>query len=117
VNEGRIEAILDIIEDQASDLKNIREDLVQTSMRIREASEELEDLRAVTIAMEKLIRQNTRADWMTAVQLAAELHVHEQTIRNWYEAGKIPGHRIVAGGHVRFDRQEVTEAIRAKGIQ
>lgn len=116
MNEGRLSALLELMEEQAGELKRIREDMAQTSSRLRGASEELESLRAVTGDLAELVKRNTRADWMTSVELAAELKVHEQTIRNWYEAGDIPGHRIAPGGHVRFDRQEVTEVIREKGL-
>jgi excisionase family DNA binding protein len=117
MSEGRMEALLQIITDQTQELMTVKENLVETSLQVRLATQELKDLREITFGLEDLLKRNSRADWMTSSQLAKELQVHEQTIRNWYDSGVIPGHKIAAGGHVRFDRQEVTEAIRAKGIQ
>jgi excisionase family DNA binding protein len=53
----------------------------------------------------------TRADLMTAAEVAALLGVPISTVREWGRKGTLP--RVKLGRHVRFVRAQVEEAILA----
>ncbi len=55
----------------------------------------------------------TRADLMTATEVAELLGVPVSTVREWGRNGKLP--RIKLGRHVRFLRARVEAAILAAG--
>ena len=55
----------------------------------------------------------TRADLMTAAQVAELLSVPVSTVRDWGRRGVLP--RIKLGRHVRFVRVQVEEAVLRAG--
>lgn len=48
------------------------------------------------------------SDVLNVRQAAAELGVHENTIRNWEKAGTLKGYRLPGSGFRRFPREEIT---------
>jgi len=49
---------------------------------------------------------------LTTGQLAQRLGVAPSTVRNWHRAGIITPTFITAGGHLRWDEDEVREQLR-----
>lgn len=113
---GKMEAILLMTERNLEKYQRYQRSIGELAIRLNQSTTEIDQLKGIIHKMEQVLNQYKQTDWMTTVQLALELHVHEKTIRNWYENGIIPGHRISEKGHIRFDRFEVTEAIRSRGV-
>ena len=116
-NEGRLKALIEITETRIADLAEKSEELSQANVQLRQAAREVEELRGLVGDLAEMVDRNRTITWLTTTQLAAELQVHENTVRNWYEAGDLPGYRIGQGGHIRFDREEVRELIKSKNLK
>ena len=52
---------------------------------------------------------------VTAREVAEVLDFKPGTILDWFQAGKIPGYKLGPNGRVRFDLDEVLDAMRPGG--
>lgn len=109
---GKLSAITELQQDNISEMKDNEVRIGTEINRLQQTTKELDGLRDLVGVVEGIVKDSKRPDWLTTNQLADELHVVPRTIRNWYESGIIPGHRVYEGGHLRFDRMEVARAIK-----
>jgi excisionase family DNA binding protein len=112
---AKAEAALQMTEETLEKQKDTVAQNVEAARKLTQLAADLSAIRELRTEFERLAREAKRPVWYTSTQLAAELSVHEETIRRWYHDGLIRGHRIAEGGFIRFDPFEVSEDIRAKG--
>ncbi len=51
---------------------------------------------------------NSKEEWLTPAEVAAQFHVSPITVRNWANSGKLKT-TVTPGGHRRFNKQSVKE--------
>jgi excisionase family DNA binding protein len=61
--------------------------------------------------LDALAGADTGDDLLTVAEVASELRLNEQTIRNWMDAGKLPHIRV--GRRVRIRRSDLDELLNA----
>lgn len=111
---GKLSAITELQESHVNEMKDSEVRIGSEINRLQQTAGELDGLRDIIGVVEDIIKDSRRPDWLTTTQLANELHVVPKTIRNWYESGVIPGHKVSEGGHLRFDRMEVARVIKGE---
>jgi DNA-binding transcriptional MerR regulator len=109
---GQMKATLEVQEQTAEQMRNTADALSEKLKTINRAMTLIDDLSDRIEQVEALIKKYARSEWMTTTELAAELRIDEQSVRYWYHAGLIPGHRIGEKGMLRFDMQEVREVLK-----
>ncbi|ADK81091.1 helix-turn-helix domain-containing protein [Sediminispirochaeta smaragdinae] len=113
--DGRLEAMLEIIEQTLSEIKEREEHLAGVSHEIELATRDIEELRGITGSLAEIVESGKRIEWMTTTEVADELHVNKQTVRRWADTGLLRCYRIVKEGHRRFDRREIYEDVKRMG--
>jgi excisionase family DNA binding protein len=108
-------ALIEIFESQIEEARGQHNDLNYLSSELAHINREVESLRGIVNQFEKIVKSYKPIEWLTTVQAAALLNVHEDTIRVWYKAGRLPGYQLEKNGHIRFDRNEISEAIKKAG--
>ena len=109
---GKLSAITELQENHVNEMKDNEVRIGSEINRLQQTTKELDGLRDIIGVVEIIVKDSRRPDWLTTNQLAEELHVTPKTIRAWQESGIIPGHRVYEGGHLRFDRMEVSRKIK-----
>jgi len=110
---GKMTALLEITQKQAEENRQMTMQLRQMTDILTVAAREIDCLRGLVGDIEVLAREAKRPTWLSSGELAADLNISSQTIRNWYKRGIIPGHREDKKSWIMFDRDEVRQALRA----
>ena len=111
---GQMKAILEMTEDKVSEFTEIQLGLTDVSRSLKNNARELDELRETVTDIKDIVKQHTRPEWLTTAELSAELGMNPNTIRRLHKEGKIPGYKISAGSHLRFDRQEVYKNLKGE---
>jgi len=109
---AKAEAALQMTEETLQEQHNVVSHNVEAAKKLTQLAADLSALRELRTEFERLAASMKRPSWLSATQLAAELGVHEETVRQMYHRGRIRGHRLSEGGHIRFDPVEVQEDLK-----
>lgn len=109
---GAAQAVLSEATETIKKIATMVTELNRSAQRYEQISREVEILRDIVPGLEKTLRDTTGTEWMTTAQCARYLRVHQETVRQWYRRGVIPGYRFTDNGDIRFDRSEVDRAVR-----
>lgn len=108
---AKVEAALTVANESLETVQDAAKRNVEAARKITQATADLAAIRELRTEFERIAADAKRPVWLTSTQMAAELSVHEETVRRWYHEGRIRGHRIAEGGFIRFDPHEVAEDV------
>ena len=109
---GRSEAVLKLAGESLESVQEAARANIEAARKVAQAAGDIERIGELRREFERIAERARRPEWMTSTQLAAELSLHEETVRRWYREGRIRGHRISEDGYIRFDLREVEEDVK-----
>jgi len=109
---AKLNAAIETLRETIDTARETQESAVDAARKTRDAARNVEGIREVREELERLAASMKRPSWLSSTELAVELGVHEETVRQMYHRGRIRGHRLSEGGHIRCDPVEVQEDLK-----